>query len=71
MTPRTRTRSSLSGGLEPVRSLFREERRESLTTWICRLCGHQYQEEALGLGWPVSLQGLFWLVKHVRGHLSQ
>jgi len=63
-----RDTSALSIGVRPLRALFREEREGGMTHWYCRLCPYSYFEFLTGTGWPLSVDGLFILTKHLRGH---
>jgi hypothetical protein len=59
-------------GIRPIRELFRElhEPDSATVRFECKLCDYTYWEPAGATGWAVSLQGLFMLVKHLRGHTS-
>jgi hypothetical protein len=63
-----RTSSALSQGFRPVRGLFTETRQASTTYWSCKLCDYTYFENHEGGGWPLSVNGLFHLVRHLKGH---
>lgn len=62
--------TSLSVGFRPVRALFVETRNSSQTLWACRLCPFSYYENVT-IGWPISVSGLFTLVRHLKGHQGQ
>jgi hypothetical protein len=62
--------SSLSVGVRPIRELFREEIVGANRYWFCKLCPYAWYEESVVDGWPLSIDGLFHLVKHLRGHTS-
>jgi hypothetical protein len=66
-----RISSALSGAVRPVRELFDERHSGRQIIFTCKLCRWQYSEESLEgyLGWAVSVNGLFLLVKHLRGHV--
>jgi hypothetical protein len=64
----TRSSSSLSRGLRPLRALFTESVQGSTTYWACRLCPWLYHETTEPSGWPLSVGGLYALAKHLRGH---
>jgi hypothetical protein len=66
----TRHITALGAGFRPVRALFIESHMGNSTWWHCRLCSYAYTETEQSPDWPVSLQGLLLLVKHVRGHQS-
>ena len=63
--------SALSIGLRPLRALYREEHHDDQTWWCCVLCPYSYFEHGNTLGWPLSIDGLFILTKHLRGHQHQ
>ena len=67
----TRESSAISVGMRPVRALFTESVQGTTTYWACRLCPYLYYEVADTEGWPLSINGLFLLVKHLKGHTSQ
>jgi hypothetical protein len=67
----SRSSSALSVGMRPVRALFTESVQGSSTYWTCRLCSWLYHEANVSSGWPISVGGLFMLVKHLKGHQSQ
>jgi len=56
-------------GFRPVRELFREVRGEDAVHWYCRLCQYSYWEPFVqSPGLPLSIDGLLYLVKHLRSH---
>lgn len=67
----TRQASALSQGFRPVRSLFSETLQGNTTYWACRLCPYLYYEVHVTSDWPLSVAGLFALVKHLKGHQLQ
>ena len=66
-----RTSSALSTGFRPVRALFVESRLFGSTVWTCRLCEYTYTEVTNATGWPLTLDGLYLLVKHVKNHAGR
>lgn len=67
----TRSASALSQGFRPVRSLFTETVQGNTTYWACQLCPFLYYEVQASSNWPLSVAGLFMLVKHLKGHQLQ
>jgi hypothetical protein len=58
----------MSSGFRTVHELFREKRQETRVDWQCRLCEYCYWEPLSPPGWPMTVDGLFQLVKHLRSH---
>lgn len=65
-----RRSSSLSGSIRPLRSLFLETHGNGNVHYQCKLCYFTYSEENryTSLGWATTVDGLFTLVKHMKGH---
>jgi hypothetical protein len=63
-----RQQSALGRGFAPVRALFTESVQGSSTYWACRLCPWLFHEVNESSGWPISVSGLYMLIKHLKGH---
>jgi hypothetical protein len=66
-----REQSAFLASCSRLRTFYGEMRGDSRITWACRLCEFSYWEPVTLGGWPITLNGLYALVKHFRGHIPQ